>query len=623
MVPIFDGFLALGGNEVLNSARAVGYTSTAPCQVSWLTVPPCEGVADAVDDEPYTFDTLAAAPWYDEDDEPTHRFLGAHAVLIEGLVDSTRTAEVSEGLTDGGVVGRVRHATKRIRVRAMLTAQGQDALAAGFAWLDAVLRPDACGMHGTGCGASDAAFFAACPPTRTSVVSPSGLVWAPMQRNLLRRPRPNSWDLVGLSGAVVDDYAQLTVTAPGEQYVDLTTLGTRINVDNHHITYQAEVRLGPTTAAAVLRLLWLDVDGNFIVAGTQDGEPTVSKDWQRITVTAPPPPGAVKAGVFLLLASNQPLGATADVRHVMAQRTRNVNPYFDGDSVTTDPMQRFRWDGPENASQSVAEYAEEVLSPDEVAYQQIVDQLERTMHNVTCVSGPTIEETLHRGDVWGYVVEFVLVAATPWIFTNPRAIQLPPTLPVIVQDLVYNLVPHPSAELAAGAVVVATNHTANPSVETNATGWVAGSTGVIASDVSGARSTLAASEGSASFRTHFTASNSGTGGTLIVENNSTTYPAAVIGDRMSVNMWAAATVTAGTAVLGATQIYAVWRTGTTTVRTDLIGAATTAVPTISKTLLAPPVGSTNVLVRAITTLTSWSSGAIVDVYGDAVAVTAP
>lgn len=626
---MFEGYLELGGNEVLNSARALGYTQTAPCQVNWLICPPCDGVRDAIGDGPYVIDTISSAPWYDEDDEPTHRFYGAHAVTIEGLQDSSRTAETAEGIGDGGVVGRIRYATKRIRVRAMLSARGKDALAAGFSWLDAVLRPGACGQHGNACGASDAGFYVACPPPRNSITSPVGITFQRVEANLLATPQPNlDWELEGLDAVMVadpdgGDYMHATVTG-SVAYVNLTGEAARIPVTRQPITFQAEVRLGEDTTAAVMRVLWMDADGNFIVSGTQDGVPTMNKDWQRIAVTGEPPVGAKWVGAFLLLASELPTTATVDVRKVMAQRGRNLAPYFDGDTPDVSEMDRYVWTGEPNNSISAHEVGEEELAPDQIVYNRIIDSMQRSLHNVTCVSGPTIEETMNRGDAWGYIVEFVLVAATPWIFSNTRPIDLPPSLPVVVQDLPFNLVPYPSAELASGSVLVATNYTANPSAEPTGTGWYKGSNGdVVTGDVTGTTSTAISSVGDYSYLSHFVAGSAGASGTVFVGNNSTTFPAVTAGTRMSVTMWVAAQVVSGTAVLGSVEVFAHWQAGGSTVRSDLIGTIPAGSGAATMKSISPPVGATGVVMHGIARLTNWTTGAVVDVYGDAVAVTVP
>ncbi len=166
---MFNGYFTLGGNEVGNNARALGYTRTSNCPTHWLReTKDLGGLVEALGDEPYTYDRIIQAPWYDSDDpEVTSRFLGLYIVSISGLSDSTRTASITEKNSDGAQVSGYRRASREVRVRAMLTAQGMDALEAGMTWLRNVLEPGACGMHeGVDCGASDFSFFVDAPPKR-------------------------------------------------------------------------------------------------------------------------------------------------------------------------------------------------------------------------------------------------------------------------------------------------------------------------------------------------------------------------------------------------------------------------------------------------------------------------
>lgn len=162
----YEGYLNLGGNEVANTARAFGYTSTGDCPVHWLRCD-CDTLADALGDDEYTRATIAAAPWYDPDiPELSSRFLGASVVSVVGLDDSTRSASITQKTTDGGQISGYRHGTRAVRVRVFLTGEGEDGLDYGMAWLRAALEPNACGVHSLACGTTSLEFLAACPPER-------------------------------------------------------------------------------------------------------------------------------------------------------------------------------------------------------------------------------------------------------------------------------------------------------------------------------------------------------------------------------------------------------------------------------------------------------------------------
>lgn len=165
---MLDHFLSVGGNEILNSARAYGYATTADCRASWVRDPECSTIAQALGEMgDYTHEQIELAPWYDPDDpDASARFLGAYAIEVRGLSDSTRSAAVVERTLDGGKVTGYRQASREVRVRAWLTGAGEDALELGMTWLRNALEPDACGVHGGACGEADATFFVSCPPAR-------------------------------------------------------------------------------------------------------------------------------------------------------------------------------------------------------------------------------------------------------------------------------------------------------------------------------------------------------------------------------------------------------------------------------------------------------------------------
>lgn len=169
---MLDHYLAVGGNEIINSARAYGYATTADCPASWLEDPECETLRFATaSDSPYIWEAIGDAPWFDPDDPDTSsRFLGLMGVEIQGLSDSTRTAQNTQLSSSKSRVTGYRHGSREVRVRGWLTARGGDALELGHTWLNNALEPDACGMHGGKCKTSDAAFFVDCPPPRGTVV---------------------------------------------------------------------------------------------------------------------------------------------------------------------------------------------------------------------------------------------------------------------------------------------------------------------------------------------------------------------------------------------------------------------------------------------------------------------
>lgn len=430
---MFDGFLKLGEVELVNSSRSKGYATSAECPLSWFDYD-CDGLEDALlASGQYQWANISAAPWYDPRNPESARFYGAFGLGMRNIYDSTLFAEVTEGITDGGVVGAARRAGRSVRVRAWLSASGEDALEYGMAWLSSALSGSVCAQHGTTCGGASAQFFVACPPARE----------------------------VGESD---DDYL----------------------------------------------------------------------------------PGIVA--------------------------------------------------------------------------------LERYLHGVSVVSGPLeiASERSNDGIHWGREVEFTLYAERPGIFGAPRALNLPPTVPTVAQDVPYNLAPYPSAELSSGTVIVAENLSTNPSVESNATGWTATGAAVSGSapSIAGSRSTELAASGSASFLA--TATGAGTAvHDVIAYQDVTVAPAA--GSRYSLTIWGAMLFTGsgGSGVSLGAKVE--WRnSGGTVLRTDSMGSITSAFAgqVFALKSVAPPSGAVTARV-ILTGRANFTASTVAKVFGDALAVTVP
>jgi hypothetical protein len=229
---MWAGYFTVGGNEVGNSARAMGYTTTSDCPITWLRDVECGGLGEVLGDGAYVYDSINQAPWYDPDNSDlTSRFLGLYVVSMEGISDSTRSANVTEKIIDGAQVSGYRHTSREVRIRAMLSAKGNDALEAGMTWLRNVLEPDACGVHGTDCGASDFQFFVDCPPSKTLL--PIYSAYAETRRNFFANPRGTSTSSSYWSTATNGTYSLITdmpLVATGVRWTATSTTGGRISM---------------------------------------------------------------------------------------------------------------------------------------------------------------------------------------------------------------------------------------------------------------------------------------------------------------------------------------------------------------------------------------------------------
>lgn len=300
-------------------------------------------------------------------------------------------------------------------------------------------------------------------------------------------------------------------------------------------------------------------------------------------------------------------------------------PAFSGDTESTD-LARYAWLGAADASVSTRETREAFVRPrTDEEYAALVDPYRRFLHNVSVTSGPLERELMNKGEFWGQIFEWTYTAGRPWVYSATRAVDLPITPTIVIQDTPFNLVPYPSAELSGGDVDAAYNFSANPSVETNATGWAtAVGAPVTAGMVTSGRVTgELAAVGTSSFRAVATLSGSGTDGFFGIQQvvDLSARPA---GSRVSINFWAAELLMSGAPTRQPIEFYAYWTatSGGAILRSDLLGSVPVDGGAVSAKSIVPPAGANFVTVRAQARL-SWTAAAVVRLYADALAVTVP
>jgi hypothetical protein len=224
---VYRGWLALGGNEIVNAARTYAYVKK---QIPQLDLRDVEGRADlqlALGDGEYESPMVDDAPWMDESDPATKDFYGLYPLSIQGVDDSTRTASVTQSIVDGGVIGSPRHGTREIRVKGLLIAANDMGLASGKAWLRGALAASECGGHGAACGTSDLDYFVAAPQVQVGAVDedqPVDLAYrfgaispqtSPVNHRFLQQEGPASvrWEVPRTDGAIVQ-WGARAVTTP-------------------------------------------------------------------------------------------------------------------------------------------------------------------------------------------------------------------------------------------------------------------------------------------------------------------------------------------------------------------------------------------------------------------------
>lgn len=159
---MYDGYLALGGREILNRARTGAYLREfLPGKVE--VVCSDDDLAAALGHSPYTKPELDGAPWYKAGRSQSARFLGVFPGKVQGAEDSTRGIDVTELSGNGAILTSPRYGAKEMRYVGTAVALDEEAMEEGMAWLREVLSNDGCSDTDLGCTGQDATMFAALP----------------------------------------------------------------------------------------------------------------------------------------------------------------------------------------------------------------------------------------------------------------------------------------------------------------------------------------------------------------------------------------------------------------------------------------------------------------------------
>lgn len=159
---MYDGYLALGGVEILNRARTATYLRDslgARVEVRCDDADLRKGLGHG----PYA--TPATAPWATGSRLAGHRFLGFFPGKLTGAEDSTRGVDLTELTGDGAVMTSPRYGSLEMRFVASAFAMDEEAMEEGMAWLKQSLSNDGCSDADLGCTGREAQLFAAKPST--------------------------------------------------------------------------------------------------------------------------------------------------------------------------------------------------------------------------------------------------------------------------------------------------------------------------------------------------------------------------------------------------------------------------------------------------------------------------
>lgn len=141
----------LSGQEIVNNARTLSYLANGfgPLNLQVSGGCSCPQIRELIecDSNPYVSPAIDPAPWYDASVPESEDFGGFYAVDFEGL-GSTYTREITEKITGGAVLGRIRPRPRTLTWRGFLFGRSDCAVRYGLTWLTAHLKGTTCSCNG-------------------------------------------------------------------------------------------------------------------------------------------------------------------------------------------------------------------------------------------------------------------------------------------------------------------------------------------------------------------------------------------------------------------------------------------------------------------------------------------
>jgi hypothetical protein len=629
---MLEEYVCLGGNEVANNARVYGYATSSGCPASWFRCEPCEAIHDVTTDWiPPTFrlyetrrnlfsdpsaDT-GTATWWAADGTTLSKTSGAAFGTAFAARFTATTAIAAPGMRLPSLLATATVASVRFSVRGSSnqlyslryrplgpTTPGGEVIIQDVHAAPEVQEIAATFTTSASAATANAAIVLL---TGNAVVGQ----WVEITKVVVERADFPGPFFDGDTPDAKPDYYEWVGAADASQSIVLRETVEQTGRSTEPPYTVQNIRLAP----------WYDAQSPELTGGFYGVYVITIENLNSSTRTATATEGILDGGVVGL------------VRHSTREmRTRALLVASNDDSLEYG----LAWLSAALAADTCSSHGGSCgavdmtffsscpETPDPLSTVVVEVPQSRYMHNVTVTSGPLVEQKIKSNDGVhvGYIVEWTMVAGTPWVFSETREVSVNLQPPVVVQDVPYNLVPFPSAELSTGVVTLATNYSTNPSVETNATGWSTVAT-VITPAPTGARSTEIAAQGTASFKSSVTATNSGTNGTLVIYQD-VTLPAFVTGQRFSANMWAFGAVVSGTAALTDIEIKVDWlASGPSYISSSILGTIPISGGALSGASLVRPANAILARIQATLRVSSWSTGAALNLFADAAAVTIP
>ena len=160
---VFQGYLSLGGTEIINQARTTAYVRHALPRMDLRDCDGCDDFNEVMGHPAYESPFVDQPDWWDEANVDSWDFYGLYPLSVEGFDDGTTTATVTELMGPGAAISVPRRASREMRVSGLLIGRTDAALAYGMVWLRNALLGNACDTQ-LSCTGDHLCYFTACPP---------------------------------------------------------------------------------------------------------------------------------------------------------------------------------------------------------------------------------------------------------------------------------------------------------------------------------------------------------------------------------------------------------------------------------------------------------------------------
>lgn len=168
---VYEGYLDIAGIEVFNAPRTAAYLRNAGLGMVSQKVYEAPDLPAMLLQGDYRTPALDGAPWFRPYEPDSGNFYGWFPTGWTGFSDSTLSSAMVELTQDGAVASIPRESSKELRIKGILFARDEHALAYGMSWLRGVFMAPS-RRSSDACEGESMTFFSSTPEMCEEAVEP-------------------------------------------------------------------------------------------------------------------------------------------------------------------------------------------------------------------------------------------------------------------------------------------------------------------------------------------------------------------------------------------------------------------------------------------------------------------